>query len=253
MSWDGDTQNQLFSARATVCPRGWLAMSGDTSGCHKWEGVLLATSVEKAGLLLQVLQCTAQPQTPGGTGWETLPQVDFLRLKNQWANIPPRTKRQFRILIHYTELLHYTTFCHKNLNQHVLLKGYVTVSSLLWCLCKKICLIQFIKWFYSKKKNQNNNLKQIKDGFPVGSVVKNPPANTGDMGSIPGSGRSPGGGNGSPLQYSCLGNTMDRGAWQGSEKNQYLQSRRWNQRDTVTLYTRAAQNAGHCPHTTVLK
>ena len=37
--------------------------------------------------------------------------------------------------------------------------------------------------------------------------------NTGDMGSIPGSGRSPGGGNGSPLQYSGLENSMDRGAW----------------------------------------
>ena len=45
---------------------------------------------------------------------------------------------------------------------------------------------------------------------------KNPPANAGDTaepGSIPGSGRSPGGGNVSPLQYSCLGNPMDRGAW----------------------------------------
>ena len=50
--------------------------------------------------------------------------------------------------------------------------------------------------------------------FPVGSLVKNPPANAGDMGSIPWSGRSSGEGNGSPLQYSCLGNSMDRGAWQ---------------------------------------
>ena len=47
-------------------------------------------------------------------------------------------------------------------------------------------------------------------------MVKNPPANagaTGDMGSIPGSRRSPGGGHGNPLQYSCLENPMDRGAW----------------------------------------
>ena len=53
-------------------------------------------------------------------------------------------------------------------------------------------------------------------GFPGDSVVKNLPANagaTGDMGSIPGSGRSPGEGNGNPLQYSCLENPMDRGAW----------------------------------------
>ena len=47
-------------------------------------------------------------------------------------------------------------------------------------------------------------------------MVKNPPANTGDVtdaGLIPGSGRSPGEGNGNPLQYFCLGNTMDRVAW----------------------------------------
>ena len=47
-------------------------------------------------------------------------------------------------------------------------------------------------------------------------MVKNPPAkagDTGDTGSIPGSGRSPGGGNDNPLQFSCLENPMDRGAW----------------------------------------
>ena len=43
--------------------------------------------------------------------------------------------------------------------------------------------------------------------------VRNPPANAGDVGLIPGSGRSPGEGNDNPLQYSCLGNPMDRGAW----------------------------------------
>ena len=50
------------------------------------------------------------------------------------------------------------------------------------------------------------------EGFLGGSVVKNPPANAGDAGSVPGSGRSPGEGNGSPLQYSCLRNLIDRGA-----------------------------------------
>ena len=49
--------------------------------------------------------------------------------------------------------------------------------------------------------------------FPGGSVVKNLPVNAGDVGLIPGLGRSPGEGNGNPLQYSCLGNSMDRGAW----------------------------------------
>ena len=50
-------------------------------------------------------------------------------------------------------------------------------------------------------------------------VVKNPPANAGeirDVGLIPALGRSPGGGHGSPLQYSCLENPMDRGAWRAT-------------------------------------
>ena len=49
--------------------------------------------------------------------------------------------------------------------------------------------------------------------FPGGSVVKNLPANAGEMGSIPGLERYPGGGHGNPPQYSCLGNPMDRGDW----------------------------------------
>ena len=56
----------------------------------------------------------------------------------------------------------------------------------------------------------------FKLGFPGRSVVKNPTANArdaGDTGSIPGLGRSTGKGNGNSLQYSCLGNPMDRGAW----------------------------------------
>ena len=56
-------------------------------------------------------------------------------------------------------------------------------------------------------------------GFPAGAVKKNLPANTGDtrhMGSIPGSGRYPGGGNGKLVQYSCLENLMERGAWQAA-------------------------------------
>ena len=63
--------------------------------------------------------------------------------------------------------------------------------------------------------------------FPGGAVVKNPPANAGDardLGSVPGSGRSLGEGNGNPLQYSCLKNAMNKGAWwatvHGSQKGQ---------------------------------
>ena len=50
-------------------------------------------------------------------------------------------------------------------------------------------------------------------GFPGSSEVKNSLANAGDAGLTPRSGRFPGGGNGNPLQYSCLGNPMDREAW----------------------------------------
>ena len=50
-------------------------------------------------------------------------------------------------------------------------------------------------------------------GLPGGSEVKASARNAGDLGSIPGSGRSPGEGNGNPLQYSCLENPMDGGAW----------------------------------------
>ena len=52
----------------------------------------------------------------------------------------------------------------------------------------------------------------LNKGFPGGSVVKNLLVNAGDAGLIPGLGRSPGEGNGNPLQYSCLENPMDRGA-----------------------------------------
>ena len=53
-------------------------------------------------------------------------------------------------------------------------------------------------------------------GFPGGSEDKAFAYNAGDPGSIPGLGRSPGEGNGNPLQYSCLKNPMDRGAWQAT-------------------------------------
>ena len=53
-------------------------------------------------------------------------------------------------------------------------------------------------------------------GFPGGSDGKASARNAGDLGSIPGSGRSPGEGNGNPLQYPCLENPMHRGAWQAA-------------------------------------
>ena len=56
----------------------------------------------------------------------------------------------------------------------------------------------------------------LSGGFPGGSEVKASASNVGDLGLIPGSGRCSGEGNGNPLQYSCLENPMDRGAWQAT-------------------------------------
>ena len=54
-------------------------------------------------------------------------------------------------------------------------------------------------------------------GFPGGSAGKESACDTGDLGSIPGLGRSPGGGHDNPLQYSCLEYPMDKGAWQATQ------------------------------------
>ena len=69
-------------------------------------------------------------------------------------------------------------------------------------------------------------------GFPGGSVVKYPAANAGDVGLIPGSGRSLEGGNGNPLQYSCWENSMNRGAWRAYSLWGHKESD--TQSDTVT-------------------
>ena len=98
-----------------------------------------------------------------------------------------------------------------------------------WANQKKGCSIDIHKWqicFYI------TSLKDYYRGFPGGSVVKNQPANIADAGSIPGSGRAHGEGNGNPLQHSCLRNPMDRGGRQakvqggrkGSDMTQWLKN-----------------------------
>ena len=71
-----------------------------------------------------------------------------------------------------------------------------------------------------------------------GSVVKNPPAKAGDIrdaGLIPGSGRSPGGGKGNPLQYSCLENPMERGTWRAAEHGVHgVHARTWGGKELDT-------------------
>ena len=70
-----------------------------------------------------------------------------------------------------------------------------------------------ISWNFTVRQKKKKQIVIITLGFLGGSVVKNLPANAGDAGSTTGSGRSLGEGNGNPNQYSCLGNSMDRGAW----------------------------------------
>ena len=81
---------------------------------------------------------------------------------------------------------------------------------------KTILLFLLSKGTYSISDLEITNKSNILGASQLALVVKNPPANDGDMkdvGSISGLGRSPGGGHGNPLQYSCLENPMDRGAW----------------------------------------
>ena len=98
------------------------------------------------------------------------------------------------------------------------------LTFVIFYLIEKIFNLVFISFFTIEAKSISNFTFYYHGG---NSVVKNTPANvedTGDVGSIPGWERSPGGGNGNPLQYSCLENPVDRGAWratvQGVTKSQ---------------------------------
>ena len=81
-----------------------------------------------------------------------------------------------------------------------------------WCTLIWVMLTA-IFCFYSFPMVIFSWLEKVTRGFPGGSEVKASASNVGDPGSIPGSGTSPGEGNGNPLQFSCLENPMDRGAW----------------------------------------
>ena len=74
-----------------------------------------------------------------------------------------------------------------------------------------------MQWLWSQTNSCDlEKVTHFTQGFPGGSQDKASACNGGDLGSIPGSGRSPGEGNGHPLQHSCLENPMDRGAWRAT-------------------------------------
>ena len=82
-------------------------------------------------------------------------------------------------------------------------------------------------------------------GFTGGSMVKNSPANAGDAGDvglIPGLGRTPRVGNGNPLQHSCLGNAMDRGAWRATV---YGVKKSWTKSQRTEYYLETKRDEVH--------
>ena len=97
---------------------------------------------------------------------------------------------------------------------------------------------------------------RVHEASQVELVVKNLPANAGDirdLGSIPGLGRSPGRGHGNPLQFSCLGNPMDRGAWWDYSPYGYKESDptevTWHAHAHTHTHTHTHTQSAHRPHT----
>ena len=98
-------------------------------------------------------------------------------------------------------------------NKHCTDSHSVKEDDLLHCASIHLnqCFLFFLKRTVPRMSKKSLDTRCILR-LDVGSVVINPPGFAGDVGSIPGSGRSPGEGNGNPVQYSCLGNPMDGGA-----------------------------------------
>ena len=97
--------------------------------------------------------------------------------------------------------------------------GRCLTTSVTWWACTRDYISYFCLLLLEDKLFENKNCVlaiskhlTLKVGFPGGSEGKESACNAGDLGLIPGLGRSPGEGNGNPLQYSCLENPMDRGA-----------------------------------------
>ena len=88
--------------------------------------------------------------------------------------------------------------------------SYMAITYIEVLLC---WVYMYLQLLYKNTQRGHTPPSALITGFSGGSVGKNPPTSAGDGGLILGLGRSLGGGNGNPLQYSCLGNPMDRGAW----------------------------------------
>ena len=133
-------------------------------------------------------------------------------IKSNWTNCQKESRLHFVVLFSFSLRfwLHVTLCAFYTLYESYHIATVCQVS--LWAVVLKPRCNIGITW----DALESTDTYWYYRGFPGGSVVKNPPANAGDEGSVPGLGRSPGGGNGNPLQYSCLRNPMDSGGWQAS-------------------------------------
>ena len=123
-------------------------------------------------------------------------------------------------------ILPFTKVCTWSSKYSALLNAWNIVCVAIELVLLACCNLNVFLWLNSPKYICRHKLGPLLNwsvvlnmGFPGGSVVKNLPANaenSRDTSSIPGSGKSPWVGNGYPLQYSCLENSMDKGAWQAT-------------------------------------
>ena len=121
-----------------------------------------------------------------------------------WVVMKNWMKYLWRTLVHYKGLYIYVKcfYYKENILRYILWGYIITCRNTKWntSACKLLYATDYLKLY-------------IQLVFPGGSDGKASAYNAGDLGSIPGSGRSPGEGNGNPFQYSCQENPMDRGAW----------------------------------------
>ena len=147
-------------------------------------------------------RATAANLSPGGTGKCALSSSPKTY---QTGGFVASERIQHAHLIHGTFIF---VFGSSVSGTHVFMAAIFYFPLTLICICifvyECVCIIYIYMCVYM--------------GFPHSSAVKSPPppGSAGDVGSIHGSGRSPGEGNGNPLQSSCLGNPMDRGDWQAT-------------------------------------
>ena len=144
--------------------------------------------------------------------WQTIASVFHSGSFLEHADPLNKGSSQVKLCLLTTELILLKGGLHVLWKEECPWVGYY-LESLTWILFSMLSWYSQSTRVYTRGQQTFQRGTEEYLGVPGGLVVKNPPANTGDMSSIPGSERCPGEGHGNPLQYSCLGNPMGRGAW----------------------------------------